>query len=51
MKSSGDTLDKSNAVYPIVNGFSQECLFEGTEKECVQYVKEHRLMDCIIIPV
>ena len=43
------------AVYPIVNGCSQEALFEGTSEQCQIYVsimKEHDpKADIIVLPL
>ena len=38
-------------VFPIVNGCSQECIFEGTAEECTRYVKEHKPGEYIISPL
>lgn len=43
------------AVYPIVNGCSQEALFEGTSEQCQIYasiLKEHNTKaDIIVLPL
>ena len=41
----------AHGVFPILNGCSQECIFEGTAEECTRYVKEHKPGEYIISPL
>ena len=50
----GNKKTESYGVFPIVNGCSTDIVFEGTEKECVEYSRKNfpqGKADCIIIPL
>ena len=41
-----------HGVFPIVNGCSTDCVYSGSQEECISYAKEHyKPGECIISPL